>query len=308
VKLGDCSLDELNQRLQGSGLCWHTGPFTVQLKASIPTLTSWLHKMYGEHPLVSEPGIVDFHINMTHSRGLRRWRNPQAHFILDGNSVFAPFPLDHAPPLFEWGMNLCIAGRANRYLLLHTAVVAKGDRALLLSGIPGSGKSTLCAALVVAGWRLFSDEFALLRPEDGMVIPLARPAALKNQSIDIIRKLGPKAVVGPEFPKTRKGTVAHLQPPPASVHAQGEAARPAWVICPQYRAGATPHLEPLPKDRAFLHLSANSFNYEVMGAAGFNAIAAVVDSCPVHNFSYDDLGDAVAVLEELTGGTSAGVS
>ncbi len=297
VKFGDCTLQELRRRLRGDGLCWNTGPFTVRLKSGIPGLVEWLHLMYRQHPLVQEPGIIDFHTNMNRSRGLRRWWRPRAFFNLDGNDIFTPFPLDHAPPLFEWGMNLCIAGRANRYLILHTAVVARGERAMLLSGIPGSGKSTLCAALVVAGWRLLSDEFALVRPEDGMIAPLARPVALKNRSIEIILGLGRKAVLGPRFDKTRKGAVAHLMPSPESVAQQDRLARPTWVITPKYRAGATPALRFLDKENAFLHLSANSFNYEILGGASFKAIAGIMDDCSVHEFVFDDLGAAVAALE-----------
>jgi hypothetical protein len=34
--------------------------------------------------------------------------------------------------------------------------------------------------------------------------------ALKNESIGVIRAFAPQALLGPDFPKTRKGTVAHL--------------------------------------------------------------------------------------------------
>ncbi|MBF0454170.1 MAG: HprK-related kinase A [Magnetococcales bacterium] len=300
MKIGDHSLEQLDGQLREAGLCWRTGPFILRLKADIPQLTPWLHTMYGEHPVVTEPEIIDFHLQMRRGRGLRRWWRPQVHFLLDGNILFAPFPLDHAPPLFEWGLNLCIAGRANHFLLLHTAVVAKGGRAMLLSGVPGSGKSTLCAALVVKGWRLLSDEFSLVHPDNGMVYPLARPAALKNQSIDLIRNLTTENLIGPAFPNTRKGTVAHLKPPAASVQAHEQPAQPAWVICPQYRPDRPAHLTPLAPDHALLRLGANAFNYETRGASGFHAIAALVNRCSVHHFFHDNLEEAVVALESLS--------
>jgi hypothetical protein len=43
-------------------------------------------------------------------------------------------------------------------------VLERGGRALLLPAPSGSGKSTLCAGLAFNGWRLLSDELALLDP------------------------------------------------------------------------------------------------------------------------------------------------
>lgn len=51
-----------------------------------------------------------------------------------------------------------------------------------------SAKRTLCAALVGKGWRLLSDELALVRLDTGELVPLPRPISLKNASINIIRR------------------------------------------------------------------------------------------------------------------------
>jgi hypothetical protein len=161
---------------------------------------------------------------------------------------------------------------------------------------PGSGKSTLCAALVHAGWRLLSDELALVRLADGLLQPVPRPVSLKNASIGVIRRFAPQAVFSPEVHDTSKGTIAHMKAPAAAVARAHEPARPAWLIFPRYQAGAAAQLAPLAPARAFMQLAENCFNYSVLGAAGFHALGALVDRVAARQFSYGDLDEAVRLF------------
>ena len=69
---------------------------------------------------------------------------------------------------------------------MHAAVFERDSSAVVLPGPSGVGKSTLCAALVARGWRLLSDEVAMIRPQDGLLQPYPRPISLKNESIEMI--------------------------------------------------------------------------------------------------------------------------
>jgi HprK-related kinase A len=201
--------------------------------------------------------------------------------------------------MFEWAMNACVSSRANRYLIIHAAVVEKDGLAAILPAPPGSGKSTLCAALVSKGWRLLSDELALVRLDTGALAPLPRPVSLKNASIGIMRQYAPGAVFSPEVADTSKGTIAHMKAPAASVARAAEPARPAWIIFPKYQAGAAPTLTPVAPARAFMDLAGNAFNYSLLGAEGFDAMAGLIDRCAAFNFSYSALDDAVALFSRL---------
>lgn len=46
----------------------------------------------------------------------------------------------------------------------------------MLVGTTGAGKSTLCAALCADGWRLLSDEMALIEPDTGRLRGMGRPS------------------------------------------------------------------------------------------------------------------------------------
>ena len=292
--------EECRQRLADRGLLLETGPFTVKVHSDIEGFARLLRQFYGQFPVVETPAIADFHVRVVRPGGMRRWWRPQVQFLLDGRSPFQPFQIGHAFPLFEWGLNWGIAMQAHQYLMLHSAAVERAGKVMLLPAWPGCGKSTLCAALVSRGWRLFSDEFGLVRSDDGQMVPLPRPTPLKNKSIDVIRDFAPDAVIGPAFHGTRKGTVAHLQTPDASVTQAHIPAPPGWLVFPRYQAGASLHLKPVDKPQAFLKLVNNSFNYRLLGLQGFEAVTRLVRHCDRYILSYSDLDEAVDTLSRLT--------
>ena len=94
---------------------------------------------------------------------------------------------------------------AHHYLLLHSAVIEREGCAVIMPAPPGSGKSTLCAGLVHRGWRLLSDELALISLTDTSITPLGRPISLKNQSIDVIKEYVPGAIFNRVTHDTSKG-------------------------------------------------------------------------------------------------------
>ena len=202
-------------------------------------------------------------------------------------------------PLFEWGLNWCIARRAHQNLMLHSAVVEKNGRAIILPAFPGSGKSTLSAALGLCGWRFLSDEFGLVRSCDGLLHPMPRPVPLKNESIQVIQEFATSAVIGPLFPKTRKGSVAHLKSPTESVEQSKQLAKPALVIFPHYQKDSEVVLQELPKHFAFLKLATNAFNYEVMGQTGFELVRNIINTCACYNLTYSNLDEVITRLDQL---------
>jgi HprK-related kinase A len=291
---------DLGQRLSGPGLRLRVGPFVYAVRSDVPRFAAGFRLLYDEFPLAGEDELADFHVRLTRPRWLRRWVRPQAGFVLDGSTVpYHPSPLSMALPLFEWGLNWCIWTHAHQYLIIHAAVVERHGQALILSAPSGSGKSTLCAGLVQRGWRLLSDELTLVRPQDGSLVPLARPICLKNDSIRVIREFAPRAVFGPVSHGTHKGCVAHVRPPSDSVARVHEPAMPAWVLFPRYEAGAAASLTPVSRGQAFLRLVDNAFNYSPLGVKGFETLAGLIDACSCYQFCYGDLEEATARLGAL---------
>jgi HprK-related kinase A len=292
---------ELDARLGGAGLYVQTGAFVSRIRSPIGHVADGIALLYGDYPLCEQDGFADFHVWMRRTGGLRRWYRPQVYFDVDGLVPFEPLPEAHAFPMLEWALNWCISTRAHAYLMIHAAVIEKDGLAAILPAPPGSGKSTLCAALVSRGWRLLSDELALFRLQDGLLVPVPRPISLKNRSIDVIREFAHAPILSQPVRDTTKGTVAHLKAPADSVARAREIAQPAWIVFPKYEAGAATSLTPIPRARAFLRVAENGFNYSQQGAAGFDTLAGVIDRCASFDFRYSDLDEAIAVFAALEG-------
>jgi hypothetical protein len=75
-----------------------------------------------------------------------------------------------------------VATNSSSRLFVHAGVVEWRGQAILLPGPSGSGKTTLVAALLRAGARYYSDEFALL-DASGRVHPWARPLRIRRPGL-----------------------------------------------------------------------------------------------------------------------------
>ena len=286
--------------MRSTGICLDFGLGRVQIQSDLHKTVADIATLYRHFPLEIPTGFVDIQALITRPVSLRRFVKKQSILILDGADVpFEPFPDDHGFALLEWGINWTIAHRFHIRLLLHAGVVEKNGKALILPALPGSGKSTLTAALANRGYRLLSDEFGAVDVDDGTVTAVLKAVALKNESIDVIRSFAPDAVFGPSFMKTRKGTVAHMAPNASSVEKRAESVTPRFILYPRYVTGSDLTLTPMSPSSSFARLAVNSFNYSILGPIGFTALERVIRGCESYALVSSDLENAVRGLDEL---------
>ena len=270
----------------------------MKIKSSIPAIAKGLGLLYGDYPVLNDE-FADFHITVEQPRNWRRYIGSQVVFQSEGVSPFNPLPYSQAFPMLEWGMNWCISSSAHSYLIIHAAVLEKNGLAIILAAPPGSGKSTLCAALMLAGWRLLSDELTLIRLQDGLVEPLPRPVSLKNASIGVISALTSNAQFSPAVRDTVKGTVAHMKPTLDSVQRANVPVQAAWICFPKYRARSETRVELVSQATAALRVAENCFNYGLLGLTGFHALTKLVQQCNCYDIEYSDMGEALIAVEQL---------
>lgn len=277
-------------------------PVVVRLRTPFSALRSHIDLFYphAQHAAGRPASFIDLDVRILHGRSLRMGFRRQARFLLDHSEPFLPLPAAQAAPLFEWGLNWALASRPLGYLVLHAAVVAREDAALVLPGAPGAGKSTLCAALsYIDDWRLLSDELAILDPDNGALQPSPRPICVKNASIDLVRKM-PGVQLGPLHHDTRKGTITHAAPPDTAVKARHRSARCRWIVFPHFDANARPSCEEIGHSEAFARIAAQSFNRDRMGETGFGALCRMLADARCFAIEYDSTDHARDLIRDIT--------
>ncbi len=290
---------EIQHRLRHDALVIQSGPFRFRIQSAVEAIAEDLSLLYADYPICAPDDFADFGLALEPGAGIHRWWRKQVRFKFDGLYPFEPLPVGHAFPQLEWAMNWCIATQANFYLLLHSAVIERNGFAAIMPAPPGSGKSTLCAALINRGWRLLSDELALISLHDQSLYPLARPVGLKNDSIDIIKTYAPAAVLNRVTHDTTKGAVSHMKASSGDVSRMNEPAAPRWIIFPKYLKDSPARLTPFSKAESMLELGRNSFNYSLLGKDGFDVLAKVVAGSDCYQFAYSAFDEAVSVFDSL---------
>jgi HprK-related kinase A len=298
--VADLDAASIRRQLAGDGLCVRTGPLVSRIRSRLEVVADGLSLHYAGHPLLDSQDFADFDVRVDRPKGLRRWFNPQVVFTYDDTQPFTPLPGSQGFPLLEWGMNWCVYNLCDQYLTMHSAVLERNGLAVIMPAPSGSGKSTLCAGLAFRGWRLLSDELAVVDPKNGLLVPIPRPISLKNRSIEVIRSFAPEAVFGAPVTDTLKGTVCHVRPPAGAVAQAEVRARPRWVIFPKYVADARAVLKPMTRARTFMELTQQCFNYSIHGRQGFRVLADLVSGCEGYEFTYGRLDEAIAVFNALS--------
>jgi HprK-related kinase A len=294
---------ELRRRLASQGLLIRLGPVVFRIRSPFPAVASAVQFHYGEYDTGDTEDFVDFDICVTATGGFRRFVRRQVIFDFEGHRPFHPLPVAQAHPLLEWGLNWCIAANCHQYLIVHAGVVERAGRAMLLPARAGSGKSTLCAGLVACGWRLLSDELALIDMTSRSIVPIPRPISLKNASIDVVATAWKDSRISPPVADTTKGRVAYVSVPSQSIRRAHEPAALGWIVAPSFRDGADTELAPMPRADAFMHVVDNAINYSVHGREGFLVVADLVDGAECFRFSYGGrLDDAAQCLDALATG------
>ncbi len=193
------------------------------------------------------------------------------------------------------GPALALALMQQGHLVLHGAVIAIDDRAVVLLGDSGTGKSTTAAACAAAGHAVLSDDLAVVDyTDDGEV--LVRPVAA-------LVRLASAPLVSP-------GTAARWASSDKFVHATtvNPSSRDRWSLggCVALAWGESLSLDRLAAVEAALLLVEHAFCRTAFGpaqaAAALHQCATLAERCPVARLARqsgpDSLASTVSILAD----------
>lgn len=266
------------------------GDFTFQIESNVASIQDYLFTHYQQSLKENCDNLyIDYYVAIKHGPWYRRLLKPQVEFFFNHISPFKPLPLSQAHALLEWGMNWVISTQAHQYLIIHAACLEKNGKGVIISAASGSGKSTLCAYLVSQGWRLLSDELALIDTDTLMMHGLARPINLKNQSIDLIRPYFDDASFSNVAVDTHKGSVCLLKPPRSSIEQAHKTVKPSLLVFVNFNQDEELFIEPVESSIALTEVIQNSFNFGLLSIQGFQCAKSLIRACDALYVEYSDM-------------------
>lgn len=273
-------------------------PFSFKITCNHGSTLENLHRLYGSRLQKDDGQIEDYSVSLRKASGLRRYLEPQVKFCSDTIEPFKPVPANQGFAALEWGMNWVVAMNEMQHAIMHSAVLAKGEEAVIFPAPPGSGKSTLTTYLAFSGWRLLSDEMALFTPNTTVVSPFVRPICLKNASIDLAKSWFSSGAFSSIAKETIKGDVCHLSPPNESWEQASKKAKVKAIVFPRYKKHSELEIYQLNQQQGFSSLAENAFNFGLTGTQGFNACVHLVEQCELYAVTYDNVEDLRLFLEQ----------
>ncbi len=188
------------------------------------------------------------------------------------------------------------AAMAAGTLLLHGVTVARRGRRALLVGQPHAGKSTLAARLLIDGFEVSGDEYAVLADERLAAFP--RRFHLKAGSLALLPQLT-RIVPSLPFFDTSSGRIVALGPT--------DLGRP-WVLDPgpvdaivvlEANHGGPSTLSGLPQHELVRLLMMQTFTPDPAPRGWITSLSQLVGSATCSRMAVGDLDTAVIAVEAL---------
>jgi len=263
------------------------GLFQARLNDYPSSISPALNQIYGD---CQPKEMSDFTVSLAPGSIVRKYLRPQIVFESNTQIPFKPLPFSQAYALLEWGLNWCLATHDFNHLLLHSAVLVKNNKAVLFPALPGSGKSTLSCWLAINGWKLYSDEMAVINTDSLTAEPLYRPACIKNRSIELVRGWQPDATITKVCSDTAKGDVAHAKFQTWTEYSCLQPVEIAGIVFPKYDGDLTEEqYYTIAKSQVFEELCQHAFNYHVLGYQAFDTVWRLIDKVKVFEVHYSNL-------------------
>lgn len=191
---------------------------------------------------------------------------------------------------------------------LHASVAGRPGGAIVLPGVSHSGKTTLGAALALAGGPetgFVADEVCALDATHLVVSPYGKPAALRAPGLNLLAQQVAR-LRRPGSPYERDERFV----PPSELGTRPSAPVPVVaIVFPRYlssaaatSAGRSPRLQSVAPVEALTRLMRLTLGSEPVGVGTFRILERLVRDVAAHDLAYTDSFDAAAHLGDMLAG------
>lgn len=202
-----------------------------------------------------------------------------------------------------WHINHRAIQDTTERVLLHASAAGWKGRTLIFPAPMESGKTTLVAGLVRAGFGYVTDEAVAIDPSTLMVDAFPRALSIDPGSWEVLNDLRP--TLEPEIEHFQGD---QWQVPPDSIRpgAVVHRSQPRFVIVPCYREGSETRLSPIRRAEAVRVMGENAFNFQDFGDAGLRVLASIARGSSCYRLEIGDLDRACSLVANLVEASASG--
>ena len=213
---------------------------TFSVRFATPEQEAWIHPVLS-HLESTAPSGTDARFEILHDGG--------RHVVLEESvSVGECEALDELAPLLKDRIRRRVINRHPYFMQLHAGAVADEKSCILLPGAPGSGKTTLTAGLVRAGYGSLSDEVALLDEDSFEVRAVPLSLTVKPGAVPVLSPDHPELSALPAHLREDGKIVRYLNPPEGSIPPDPARSYPVRaLVFPSFRPAEPTSLRAIPK-------------------------------------------------------------
>jgi len=182
-------------------------------------------------------------------------------------------------------------------VVCHAGGVTRGALGVVLPADMESGKTTLTAGLVRAGFGYLTDEGVAFHRGGRLIEPYAKPLSIDPGSQFLFPELEPDAPLANDEYKTMQWQV------PPRAFREGAVGAPCDVgviVFPNYEEGARSELVPVRPAEALVEMAKNTFSFNTDSRAALDELVVIVRAVPSYRLTVGSLDEAVGIIEELT--------
>lgn len=181
--------------------------------------------------------------------------------------------------------------------VFHASAISRGNQCLLFLGDSGSGKSTICAVLMAAGFNLVADDFVPVSGLKGEVFHFPAAVSVKKNAIAPLLHLFPGLSLSVEHSVPGQDKQVRYLPVEDRAQNYHSGYLPGGLIFVRYKRNSRLKLEKLAQDIAFQKLVPDSW----ISPLGENA-AHFLDwflALPCYQLTYSDNEQMVKTIDQF---------